>query len=150
MILKPPFHITSCTECDSHDYPCVYCSVELYTFSITLYPHMHCFLITAGSTPPNFTQEPQDTVVFGYDAAGKNASLFLNCTAAGNPFPDIVWYREEQALSNEVILADGSLLIENIVEGVDATREGLLYYCTANNTFGIIRSRVANVSYACR
>ena len=111
---------------------------------------MHCFLITASSTPPKFTQEPQDTVVFAYDAAGNNASLFLTCTATGNPFPDIVWYREEQNLSNEVILADGSLLIENIVEGVDATREGLLYYCSANNTFGIIRSRVANVSYACR
>ena len=37
----------------------------------------------------------------------------------------------------------------NITEGVDATREGVSYHCTANNTFGMIRSRAANVSYAC-
>ena len=47
-----------------------------------------------------------------------------------------------------MVMADGSLLIE-ITEGVDATRGGLSYHCTANNSFGIIRSRAANVSYAC-
>ena len=38
----------------------------------------------------------------------------------------------------------------NITEDVTSTREGVSYYCTANNTFGIIRSRAANVSYACK
>ena len=88
-------------------------------------------------------------MIFAYDVAGNNASLSLSCIAAGNPSPNIAWYREEQPLADEVVMADGSLLIENIVEGVDATRDGLLYHCTANNTFGIIRSRAANVSYAC-
>ena len=107
-------------------------------------------LCTVSGTPPNFTKEPRDTVIFAYDAAGNNASLSLSCIAAGDPSPNIAWYREEQPLANEVVMADGSLFIENIVEGVDATRDGLLYHCTANNTFGTIRSRAANVSYACK
>ena len=90
-------------------------------------------------------------VVFALDAAGNNASLSLQCTATGDPSPNITWFRGEQPqpLGNEVVMADGSLLIENITEGEDATRGGLSYYCTANNTFGTIRSRTATVSYAC-
>ena len=46
-------------------------------------------------------------------------------------------------------MVNGSLVIENFVEGLHATRGGVSYHCTANNTFGTIRSRTANVSYAC-
>ena len=88
-------------------------------------------------------------VVFALDAAGNNAALSLQCTATGDPSPNITWFRGRETLGNNVVMADGSLLIENITEGVDATRGGLLYYCTANNAFGTIRSRAANVSYAC-
>ena len=88
-------------------------------------------------------------VVFERDAAGNSASLTLNCNASGNPSPTIAWYREGTRLSNELVLANGSLVIVSITEGVDATLGGLSYHCTANNTFGIIRSRAANVSYAC-
>ena len=104
---------------------------------------------TVTGTPPTFTQEPQDVVVFALDAAGNDASLSLQCTATGDPSPNITWFRGGQPLGNEVVMADGSLLIENITEGVDATRGGVSYYCTANNPFGTIRSRAANVSYAC-
>jgi len=88
-------------------------------------------------------------VVFALDAAGNNAALSLQCTATGDPSPNITWFRGGQPLGSGVVMADGSLLIENITEGVDATRGGLLYHCTANNSFGTIRSRAANVSYAC-
>ena len=88
-------------------------------------------------------------VVFALDAAGNSASLSLQCTATGDPSPNITWFRGGEPLGNEVVMADGSLLIENITEGEDATRGGVSYYCTANNTFGTIRSRAATVSYAC-
>ena len=48
-----------------------------------------------------------------------------------------------------MVNSNGTLLIMNITEGVDATREGLFYHCSADNTFGMIHSRAANVSYAC-
>ena len=96
-----------------------------------------------------FTQEPQDTVVFELDAAGNRASLTLNCNASGDPSPTIAWYRKGMPLSSELVITNGTLLIVNITEGVDDTREGLSYHCTANNTFGMIRSRAANISYAC-
>ena len=96
-------------------------------------------------TPPSFNQEPQDTMVFQRN----RASLTLNCNASGDPPPTIVWYRQGAHLSDKLVLANGSLLIRDIREGMDATRGGLSYHCTANNTFGTIRSRAANVAYAC-
>ena len=96
-----------------------------------------------------FNTEPQDMVVFATDAAGNKSSLTLNCSASGNPSPNITWFREGMPLSNEMVNTNGTLLIMNITEGVDATRGGVSYHCTANNTFGIILSRAANVSYAC-
>ena len=99
--------------------------------------------------PPRFNTEPQDTVVFATDAAGNISSLTLNCSASGNPSPNISWFREGMPLSSEMVNTNGTLLIMNITEGVDATRGGVSYHCTAKNTFGMIRSRAANVSYAC-
>ena len=96
-------------------------------------------------TPPSFDLEPQDTMVFQRNSA----SLTLNCSASGDPPPTIAWYREGTRFSDSLILANGSLLIGDITEGKDATRRGLSYHCTANNSFGTIRSRTAKVSYAC-
>ena len=66
-------------------------------------------------------------VVFALDAAGNNAALTLQCTATGDPSPNITWFRGGQPLGNGVAMADGSLLSETITEGVDATQGGLLY-----------------------
>ena len=78
-----------------------------------------------------------------------SASLTLNCNASGDPPPIITWYREGTRLSSDLVSASGSLVIADFTEGVDATRGGVSYHCTANNTFGTIRSRAANVVYAC-
>ena len=87
-------------------------------------------------------------VVFATNADMSRASLTLNCNASGDPAPIITWYREGTRLSDNLILANGSLLIVNITEGVDATRAGTSYHCTATNKFGTICSRPANISYA--
>ena len=99
--------------------------------------------------PPRFNTEPQDAVVFATDAARNRFLLTLYCSASGNPFPNITWFREGMPLSNEMVNTNGTLLIVNVTEGVDATRGGVSYHCTANNTFGMIRSRTAKISYAC-
>ena len=91
-------------------------------------------------------------VVFERDAAGNRASLNLTCMASGSPAPTITWFRNGARLSlNQRIMmnANGSLHIANITENTDATRAGTSYHCTANNKFGTIRSRAANISYAC-
>ena len=101
-------------------------------------------------TPPMFNKQPQDTMVFATDAAGNISSLTLNCIVSGNPSPNITWFREGMPLSNEIVDSNGTLLIMNITEGVDAKRGGVSYHCTATNSFGTNCSRAANVSYACR
>ena len=96
------------------------------------------------SQPPHFIQEPQDMVVY------KNI-LMLNCTAQGDPSPTITWYRgDPPALVPDDHVVNGSLVIPTVVEGVDASRGGIPYHCRATTAqFGTIRSRTANVYYAC-
>ena len=110
------------------------------------------FLHLVIGTPPRFIQVPEDMVVFATNADMSRASLTLNCNASGDPSPTITWYRNGMSLSTNqrvIINANGTLRIANITENTDATRGGVSYHCTAHNTFGTIRSRAANVSYAC-
>ena len=101
-------------------------------------------VIYAIGQPLHFTLEPQDIVVY------KN-NLLLNCSANGDPPPTITWYRgDPPALVPDVHVVNGSLVIPTVVEGVDASRGGIPYHCRATTAqFGTIRSRTANVSYAC-
>ncbi|KAL5475200.1 hypothetical protein EMCRGX_G027271 [Ephydatia muelleri] len=93
--------------------------------------------------PPNFIQEPQDTVVY-------NTSLVLKCAAQGDPSPTITWYRgDPPALVSDGHVVNGSLVIPSVVEGVDASRGGIPYHCRASSAqFGTIRSKTATVYYA--
>ena len=103
-------------------------------------------------TPPSFTGEPEDMVVFATNADGSRASLTLYCNASGSPTPTITWFRNGASLSLDQRIsrnANGTLHIANITENPDAARAGTRYHCTAMNTFGTIRSRTANISYAC-
>ena len=90
-------------------------------------------------------------VVFAMNADMSRASLTLYCTASGDPSLTITWYRSGTVFSNArtTVNTNGTLLIVNITEDVDATQGGLPYHCTATNKFGSIRSRTANISYAC-
>ena len=102
---------------------------------------------------PSFDEEPQDMVVSAMNAdMTTRASLNLTCMASGSPTPTIAWFRDGAPLSlNQrlTVNANGTLHIVNITEGIDATRAGTRYHCTARNTFGTIRSRTANIYYAC-
>ena len=114
---------------------------------------MHSLSRVVTGTPPRFilNQEPEDMVVFARNADNSRASLTLYCNATGDPAPTITWYRNGMTFNNArtTVNDNGTLLIVNITEGVDATPGGLSYHCTAMNKFGTIRSRTANISYAC-
>ncbi len=64
------------------------------------------------------------------------------------------WYRGDTVLPAQSVTRDGILLI-NVTEGVDASRDGVLYHCEASNVFGgngspaVVRSRDVNVTYTC-
>ena len=121
----------------------------LITFQQTNVPFFSPHQVTG--TPPRFIQEPEDMLVFTTNADMSRASLTLYCTASGDPSPNITWYRNGMTFTNTrtTVSANGTLLIVNITEATDATQGGLPYHCTATNKFGTIRSRTANISYAC-
>ena len=100
--------------------------------------------VYVASQPPHIIQEPQDTLVY-------KSNLVLNCTTQGDPSPTITWYRgDPPALVPDVHVVNGSLVIPTVVDGVDASRGGIPYHCRATTAqFGTIRSRTANVYYAC-
>ena len=92
-------------------------------------------------------------VVFAVNAdLTTRASLNLTCMASGSPTPTITWFRNGARLSlgqRITVNANDTLHIANITENPDAAQMGTRYHCTVMNKFGTIRSRTANISYAC-
>ena len=78
--------------------------------------------------------------------------LQLTCTGVGT----LSWYRGNgtggPVPDNTTELMENNTLIFNItsfIEGVDATRKGLPYFCLASNSLGVARSRAVLVQYTC-
>ena len=112
-------------------------------------------------TPPGFMAngEPQDTIVhtnFLQNLEDTLVNLILNCRVTGDPTPVITWYRGDVDVTAQGVPTSSGSLGLNVTEGSGASRAGILYHCQATNTLGsedtfnaTIRSRDANVSYAC-
>ena len=104
--------------------------------------------------------EPQDTVVspdvLRNAPNGAMGNLVLPCSVSGSPTPAIAWFREGTRIEDEMVTDDGTLVL-NLSEGVEASRNGTLYYCLATNTIGpseqpfmaVLRSRDVTVSTTC-
>ena len=94
-----------------------------------------------------------EVITFSIDANGNNRTLQLNCSGTG----DLTWYRGDTppvALDESLttLTANDSVLILSIspiVNNVDASHDGIPYYCVANNLLGSARSRTVIVKYAC-
>ena len=67
-----------------------------------------------------------------YVVRGNNA--ILRCNVSGNPFPDVIWRREENALQETMkyrVLGPGLLEIRNVTE-----EDGGMYECFATSSLG--------------
>ena len=112
-------------------------------------------------TPPSFMAngEPQDTIVhtnFLQNFEDTLVTLILNCQVTGDPTPVITWYQGDVDVTARGVPTSSGSLGLNVTDGSGASRAGIPYHCQATNTLGsedafnaTIRSRDANVSYAC-
>ena len=83
-----------------------------------------------------------------------NTMLRLPCSVevSSNSNITVTWYQDGQVLqadNTHIVLDNGTLEITDIVEGSDATVEGLVYFCVVSNEIGSIISRSALIQYAC-
>ena len=86
-----------------------------------------------------FTATLEDMVI-----ANSAGSFSLQCQVSGDPTPTIAWFRAGDEIEGET----STTLTVSPITGTDATESGVEYYCEANNSFGRIRSRRANVQLA--
>ena len=92
-----------------------------------------------------------EIIVFDDDTDDINSTLELNCTGDG----DLRWYRGdfEPLPDSTVILINNETLrlkISPIINNIDATHDGIPYFCVANNSLGSARSRTKLVKFACK
>ena len=108
-----------------------------------------------------FGEQQEDVVVHEdvfVDVSGTSVNLMLHCNVTGSPKPTVTWFREGTEISSDgVLLSNGILGLNITTEGNGATREGVIYYCTASNRIGpnnattaTARGRDIRVSYACK
>ena len=82
--------------------------------------------------------------------SGEKANLALSCDATGDDIITYAWYRDGEELNATLYVQDdGSLLVEGITEGDFASRDGIIYYCTASNSYRTARGLNITVIYAC-
>ncbi|XP_065911372.1 cell adhesion molecule-related/down-regulated by oncogenes-like isoform X2 [Dysidea avara] len=92
--------------------------------------------------------EPEDRVVF----PGINVSESFPCSfeeSATNV--TVMWYRDGVLLpvdSTHIIHDNGTLEITDIIQGIDATVQGVVYRCVLSNEVGSIISKPALIQYA--
>ena len=90
-----------------------------------------------------------EVFTFIVDSNGNNSTLQLNCSGVGN----LIWYRDTVVLEDTLIrLVEDNLLmltISPVISNIDADSSGIPYYCVANNTLGLARSRTVLVKCAC-
>ena len=128
--------------------------------------HVHINCVTSDHYPPfthsgeiitlpsaTVSPDENEVITFSVDANGNNRTLQLNCSGTG----DLTWYRGD----TPPVALDGSLTtlptndsvlilsISPIVNNVDASHDGIPYYCVASNSLGSARSRTVIVKYAC-
>jgi len=82
-----------------------------------------------------------------------NVVVMFPCGFEGSDV-NVTWYRNNDMMitedSSHSINEDGTLEITAIVEGVDATVDGIMYHCVLSNEVGSIRSRSALIQLACK
>ena len=101
-------------------------------------------------TAPRFTTEPEDRVVVP-QKNNENVIERFPCSFDG-PNITVTWYRNDVVPrdTNHIIHDNGTLEITAIVDGVDATTDGVIYHCVLSNEVGSIRSRPALIQLACK
>ena len=113
------------------------------------------YIYIASGSRPAFANQHPNVYIFESDENGNQLNLTLPCPIdSPSPTVNYTWFRGSQELPESMVNVDGSLIVPNITEGENASREGVDYYCIASDNiqFGFdiaIRSRTITVFYAC-
>ncbi|XP_075749785.1 protein sax-3-like isoform X1 [Rhipicephalus microplus] len=97
-----------------------------------------------GGRSPRITEQPVDVVV------RKHEPVTLRCGADGDPPPRIAWYHDGRPVRNSatrMVLPEGQLFFLQVQHSRREQDTGL-YWCTATNAVGTVRSRNASVELA--
>ncbi|KAL3223040.1 hypothetical protein MRX96_004863 [Rhipicephalus microplus] len=97
-----------------------------------------------GGRSPRITEQPVDVVV------RKHEPMTLRCGADGDPPPRIAWYHDGRPVRNSatrMVLPEGQLFFLQVQHSRREQDTGL-YWCTATNAVGTVRSRNASVELA--
>lgn len=95
---------------------------------------------------PVFVREPQNRVDFS-----NTTGAVVECSARGNPPPDIIWVRGDGTAVGDVpglrqILSNGNLVFPPFrAEDYRQDVHAQVYACLAKNTVGSVHSRDVNV-----
>ena len=94
--------------------------------------------------PPKFREQPDDVnyLMMQDNQFGENNVSFI-CEVSGIPRPDISWFYKDFEQMEEIALYQFNS--ELILDNINVSNAGI-YYCKANNSHGIITSRLAKLN----